>query len=238
MRSFQLEYEVQYENTTPELSYSMEEGEIERIPAADPTQSLPTPFGTPVRPERTHYPDQNGTSNGASSSTDDTAKIVQPEPTPVLLRKIDHVSAMPFGLCLSTLTEFCLQRYSLHLLMYFAHWISLYLEQSSPPVYTITETHARWMFALLSRVDDYLTADEMSTLRSLARGCMGLIKDILQRRPGAAPGVELDVNVIAETSCWLVIAAVVGHWGQRDLWQDAESMLADVESSSVASTPS
>ena len=132
------------------------------------------------------------------------------------------------------------QRYSLHLLMYFAHWINLSLEEPFPRERAITETHGRWMFALLSRVDDYLSADEMSTLRSLARGCMGLIKDRLQRRANrAAPNVEADVGDvrIAETSCWLVIAAVVGLWGQRDLWQDAESMLADVDMSSVASTP-
>lgn len=125
--------------------------------------------------------------------------------------------------------------------MYFAHWINLYLEQASPQACAITETHARWMFALLSRVDDFLSADEMSTLRSLARGCMGLIKDILQKRAQrTAPDVETDVGDpgIAETSCWLVVAAVAGLWGQRDLWQDAESMLADIESPSVASTPS
>ena len=115
--------------------------------------------------------------------------------------------------------------------MYFAHWISLYLEKPRPRECTITETHARWMFALLSRVDDYLSADEMSTLRSLARGCMGLIKDRLQSK--SAPDVELsdaEAVAIAEASCWLIIAAVVGLWGQRDLWQDAESMLADLGS--------
>ena len=126
--------------------------------------------------------------------------------------------------------------------MYFAHWINLSLEEPFPRERAITETHGRWMFALLSRVDDYLTADEMSTLRSLARGCMDLIKHRLQqqRADGAAPDVEADVDdvTIAETSCWLVISAVIGLWGQRDLWQDAESMLATVEISSVASTPS
>lgn len=125
--------------------------------------------------------------------------------------------------------------------MYFAHWINLSLEKPFSRECAITETHGRWMFALLSRVDDYLTADEMSTLRSLARGCMDLIKHRLQQRAdGAAPDVEADVGdvTIAETSCWLVIAAVIGLWGQRDLWQDAESMLANVEISSVASTPS
>ena len=113
--------------------------------------------------------------------------------------------------------------------MYFAHWITLYLEEPAPGPCTITETHARWMFALLSRVDDYLSADEMSTLRSLARACMGLIKDRMGRRPSPDAGMEDEGSAtIAETSCWLIVAAVVGLWGQRDLWQDAESMLAEL----------
>ena len=110
--------------------------------------------------------------------------------------------------------------------MYFSHWISLHLEGSNAKVDTITETHGRWMFALLSRVDDYLTGDEMSTLRSLARGCMGLIK---QQLTGDVAGGRSDI-AISETSCWLIISAVVGLWGQRDLWQDAESMLPRIGS--------
>ena len=113
--------------------------------------------------------------------------------------------------------------------MYFAHWMNVHLEGASPTVQVITEAHARWMFALLSRVDDYLSADEMSTLRSLARGCMGLIKRRMQDK--AAPDDERADGAMSETSCWLIIAAVVGLWGQRDLWQDAESMLSTIGSS-------
>ncbi|KIP10679.1 hypothetical protein PHLGIDRAFT_100801 [Phlebiopsis gigantea 11061_1 CR5-6] len=222
MRSFRTQYEVQYNDATPDLSYSVGTATDEMSVAPRPGQSLPTPSSTPAPSERTLLTDQNGASNGASSSTNDPAKIVQPEPTPRLLKQFDH-------------------RYSLHLLMYFAHWISLSLEKPYPRESAITETHGRWMFALLSRVDDYLSADEMSTLRSLARGCMDLIKHRLQPRiDGAAPDVEADVSDvrITEASCWLVISAIIGLWGQRDLWQDAEAMLADVDISSVASTPS
>ena len=109
--------------------------------------------------------------------------------------------------------------------MYFAHWINLYLEEDAPKKYTITEAHARWMFVLLSRVDEYISADETSTLRSLARSCMGLIKE---RRTIASPdsgmGVE-SAELVTEPSCWMIITAVVGIWAQRDLWQDAEAML-------------
>lgn len=113
--------------------------------------------------------------------------------------------------------------------MYFAHWINLYLEEDAPRKYTITETHARWVFVLLSRVDDYISADETSTLRSLARGCVGLIKE---RRTAAstesASGEDSQASsgTIAEASCWIIVTAVIGVWAQRDLWQDAEVMLS------------
>lgn len=109
--------------------------------------------------------------------------------------------------------------------MYFSYWIGLYLDEPAPRVCRINETHARWMFALLSRVDEYISADEMSTLRSLARGCMGLLKERVIR--------EADVETegrpaIAEASCWMIVTAVGGLWGQRDLWQDAQDTLSSV----------
>jgi hypothetical protein len=115
--------------------------------------------------------------------------------------------------------------------MYFAHWINVYLEKPDSKVNLITEAHARWMFALLTRVDDYISGDEMSTLRSLARGCMELIKLRLQSETAPSVGADKRAdNAISATSCWFIIAAVVGLWGQRDLWQDAELMLSSVGS--------
>ncbi|EKM59252.1 uncharacterized protein PHACADRAFT_136695 [Phanerochaete carnosa HHB-10118-sp] len=208
MRSFTSEYEVTLQDPlAPELSYTTEEGEVEQTIAMTPSDSLPTPLATPVPPDKTP---SNGMSTDPVSSTSNATSVVQPEPTPSLLGRMDH-------------------RYSLHLLMYFAHWINLYLEEPVPRVCMITETHARWMFALLSWVDDYLSADEMSTLRSLARGCIGLIGDRLGRPKSDVGPEDTEDAAIAETSCWLIIAAVTGLWGQYDLWQDAESMLADSE---------
>lgn len=93
MRAFTSEYEVPMHNA--ELSYGPEDGEVESSATADPTRSLPTPFGTP--PLESAGAPANGTSNDASSSTTSTASIVQPEPTPLLLRDMDHVrkKAMP-----------------------------------------------------------------------------------------------------------------------------------------------
>lgn len=113
--------------------------------------------------------------------------------------------------------------------MYFSYWIGLYLDEPAPRVCRITETHARWMFALLSRVDEYLSADEMSTLRSLARACMGLLKERVIRRAAEETDVEAEGRpAIAEASCWVIVAAVGGSWGQRDLWQDAQDTLTSV----------
>ena len=111
--------------------------------------------------------------------------------------------------------------------MYFAYWINQYLEEPTPRVCKVTETHARWMFALLSRVDDFITADEQSTLRSLARDCMSLIKERMQQAPDEDEEAE-ESTIIGIPSCWMVITAIIGVWGQKDLWMDAEAMLSKV----------
>jgi hypothetical protein len=158
--------------------------------------------------------------------------------------------------------------------MYFAHWINLHLEHHdtttamtanaapSPPYYPITQSHGMWMFSLLSRVEDFVSSDDMSLLRNLARGCIGLIRrrrarEAAQRTatplaprpplPAATPSQpqedegsprgkheagpkrsaeeRVGNQAISEASCWLIVAAVVGVWGQRDLWMDAEQEL-------------
>lgn len=111
--------------------------------------------------------------------------------------------------------------------MYFTHWINLRLEQPHPRVSNITETHARWVFSLLSRVEDYVSADDMSLLRSLARACIGLLKERLQYRL-TGDQTSVDEELISESSCWMVITAVIGLWAQRDLWMDVESMLSEI----------
>jgi hypothetical protein len=93
----------------------------------------------------------------------------------------------------------------------------------------MNETHARWIFALLSRVDDYVTADNISLLRNLARGCLSLLKNMLSRPESGDEPAEASQSAVTpamtERSCWMVIAAVAGFWGQRDLWMEAEAML-------------
>ncbi|OAX44478.1 hypothetical protein K503DRAFT_656202, partial [Rhizopogon vinicolor AM-OR11-026] len=133
-----------------------------------------------------------------------TAQLCNPrEITPSLLRKIDH-------------------NMSLHLLMYFAHWMNIHLQHPADPTSVILESHARWVFALLAKVEDFISADDMSQLRCLARACLELLDRL--RRAGGAEVLDKSPSKISmgETSCWMVFTAVCGIWGQSDLWQDAE----------------
>ncbi|KZT29346.1 hypothetical protein NEOLEDRAFT_1056217 [Neolentinus lepideus HHB14362 ss-1] len=168
--------------------------------------TLPTPMGTPPRHEE-------------GEISDTPAEAFTPrEPTPALLNRIDH-------------------RLAIHLLMYFTNWMNHHLRHTEQFSNRLTEVHARWMFALLSRVDDHVDADDMSLLRNLARACIGLLKDrkwkkvfLAQAGVGGQDEVGPDSIVqeaMSERSCWIVIAAIVYVWAQRDLWQDAEAMLQD-----------
>lgn len=125
---------------------------------------------------------------------------------------------------------------ALHLLMYFTHWINLHMQDPNNPSSRVTDSHARWIFALLSRVDDFISADDTNLLRNLARACIALLKTLIQARsvpaePGETQGkTGVTGDVMDEPSCWIIISAIVGIWAQRDLWADAEDMLAGLGS--------
>ncbi|KAI0728676.1 hypothetical protein C8Q72DRAFT_875595 [Fomitopsis betulina] len=206
------------------LSYSLEDGRVfstsstdmwrvstdgvELTSAMNATMSLPTPSGTPAPPDRLE--DQASTVEGSSS----LHAILPPKPTPTLMRQIDH-------------------RYALHLLMYFAYWINGHLERgTAPSPYPVSEAHSPWIFVLLSRVEEYVTADEMSLLRNLARACISLIEENRTRETSSiVKPAEGRPHLIDEPTCWMVVTAVVGVWGQKDLWMDAEAMLRRLPSS-------
>jgi Survival motor neuron (SMN) interacting protein 1 (SIP1) len=141
--------------------------------------------------------------------------------------------------------------------MYFTHWFSLYLEsldgsannKNGTSAYTPTDVHLRWVFALLTRIDLFCSADEISCLRSLARACLALISVVRRRKmntplsaheradsstetdtstmeTSVAPlTLEGDSRELSECSMWVVFCAVTSTWGQRDLWNDAEETL-------------
>ncbi|EJD01604.1 uncharacterized protein FOMMEDRAFT_158755 [Fomitiporia mediterranea MF3/22] len=190
------------------------------ISAEEDAAPLPTPLQTP-QPESPHEPSKGEPGRRTGGPR---------HPTPALLRKMDS-------------------RYCVHLLMYFQHWLTQHLEHlesgsstSSSHFAHLSQNHARWMFALLSRVDDQLSSDELSTLRSLARACIAFIKDLNKNNlnlvvseSSVGEAVEGSSGVrwigdpgdapMDERSCWMVVTIISDFWGQRDLWMDAESTL-------------
>ncbi|KIY74219.1 hypothetical protein CYLTODRAFT_416470 [Cylindrobasidium torrendii FP15055 ss-10] len=141
-------------------------------------------------------------------------KVVPRALTPTLLQHIDSPRA-------------------LHLLMYFAHWIDIHLENDGKPFPRIADVHGQWIFFLLTRVDDLLSGDEVAMLRSLARGCLGLLKAMHNE-------AQPEEGKISRASCWIIISAIIGIWKQEDLWMDAEdtlrSLVVEVGSESQADT--
>jgi hypothetical protein len=143
--------------------------------------------------------------------------------------------------------------------MYFTHWFNLYLESldgdtdnnNGTSAHTPTDVHMRWVFALLTRVDLFCSADDISCLRNLARACLALISVVRRSKLRSPPlsahrelmdnsteteastketnvallTLEGDPRNLSECSMWVIFCAVTSIWGQRDLWDDAEETL-------------
>ncbi|KAJ3841515.1 hypothetical protein EV361DRAFT_904866 [Lentinula raphanica] len=146
-----------------------------------------------------------------------------------------HTPVVPTPLILGQVDD----RMALHLLMYFTYWINQHLTPDrQPPFPRPTQAHLQWIFALLTRVEDYISADDMNLLRKLARACIALLKTFICERTFLIPdsGVNGDNtpdkeeknNATDQAACWMIISVVIGIWGQRDLWLDAEDMLKNL----------
>lgn len=176
------------------------------------------------------------------TSPSNTAPWRPRELSPAMLFQVDH-------------------RFSLHLVMYFTHWFNLYLgsldsNSNSTTTHAPTDVHMRWVFALLTRIDLFCSADEIDSLRSLARTCLALISAVRRAKiesgsaPPSAPceredgettetgstaeaeaivdpsSFERGPKTLSECSMWVVFCAVTNIWGQRDLWDEAEQALS------------
>ncbi|KAG8815677.1 hypothetical protein FRC17_000627 [Serendipita sp. 399] len=110
--------------------------------------------------------------------------------------------------------------------------------------------HQRWMFALLGALDDQLVSHDVSSLRTLARACLRLVlaKERWRARDGVGKQKEEDGSgkvgemgvSVAEMGLgamgekggdglggyWMVIVAIVGIWGQHDLWDEVHKAAA------------
>ncbi|TFK71806.1 hypothetical protein BDN72DRAFT_895363 [Pluteus cervinus] len=203
------------ETTNQEVWYINDEGEV--------ALKYSTPPASPGPPKD----DEVGEAS-AVAPTPPTPPI-----PPILIEVDKHQPREPTMSLLKHIDE----RTALHLLMYFTHWMNFHSQQPETPTHWMTESHARWMFALLTRIDDHISADDMSLLRNLARACIGTLKTRMQARISNSSSDDVELGEIEEASspklmserdCWMIIATVVGIWAQRDLWTDAEDAVAGV----------
>lgn len=90
----------------------------------------------------------------------------------------------------------------------------------------IDAIHYRWMFALLGLLDTELVGSDISTLRVLARAAIRLVQ-VLSTIEGTN-GVDRVEGRTPSTvaGCWMVVGAIVGVWGQRDIWDEARDALS------------
>ena len=129
------------------------------------------------------------------------------------------------------LTLFRPQKTAFHLLKYFIHWI-----EADPERARLTETHARWMFTLLTRIGDFVSSDDMNLLRNFVRACISLLGTLMQRRVSSDGREEYEklcftqtgATSISEQSCWMITSIAIGVWAQRDLWDDVETTLRGI----------
>lgn len=158
------------------------------------------------------------------------------EPATHLIQSIDEVCT---SLNLTVIVNTIFQRLAFHLLMYFTHWINEHL--SKPDLsFDPTESHARWIFALVTRIDDHISADDMNLLRNLARAVIALLKSCKQEELVGASEVILDQvgsERMSVRSCWIILTIVIDVWKQHDLWLDAEHAVRSVKPG-VAAAPS
>ena len=123
------------------------------------------------------------------------------------------------------------QKIAFHLLKYFIHWIETHSEEAK-----LTETHARWMFSILTRISDFVSSDDMNLLRKFVRACISLLGALVQKRISSGGPEEYEklrfaetgATCISEQSCWLIISIAIGVWAQRDLWDDVEATLRGI----------
>ncbi|PPQ77419.1 hypothetical protein CVT25_011001 [Psilocybe cyanescens] len=189
-----------------------DEGEVEQVLRINAAETLPSPVGTPVPLDYLESLSQPNSMVSPPTSFLPEEILIPREPTTVLLKLID-------------------ERVALHLLMYFTHWINVYLKTPESQAHLPTECHARWIFALLSRIDDFISSDDIHLLRKLARACLALLEHVNQQQQSPSWHRQLaSSKKISETACWIIITTIAGVWKQRDLWMDAEDILKKLQS--------
>lgn len=70
-----------------------------------------------------------------------------------------------------------------------------------------------WLLALLASLDLLLDADDISTLRTLGKTCLRVIREL-----PSAKGTSPESAKEQQARAWMVVAVISEVWGQRDLW--------------------
>lgn len=122
--------------------------------------------------------------------------------------------------------------------MFFNHWMQIrvdsaeqYLEKnggtSLKGFEAISRNDANWILSLLVHLDEVITGDMTSLLRTTCRACVSLMKLSLTSMDNSSVIVGNDPLEIDQgrAYCWMIITAVVRCWYQRDLWDEAVSSL-------------
>ncbi|KAJ1309022.1 hypothetical protein OPQ81_004703 [Rhizoctonia solani] len=126
---------------------------------------------------------------------------------------------------------------TIHLLMFMAHWMRRSLEHAPPPKPRpshFPKHHQQWTFSLLAHLDTGLRSEEISHLRELARACIAVIREDLESDgptivdQDAVGGNGREGKYTHLTGTWMIVGAIASIWGQRDMWQNAEEVLADL----------
>jgi len=124
-------------------------------------------------------------------------------------------------------------------------------DQSQPKTSTsnptaISDFLSLWIFSLLSRMDRNLLSEDISILRELIRAIIESLKlfrmrqKVLNSKKKRTVGLGAEERIEGlkdgekekvedpETGAWMIIAIVVGVWGQMDLWKDARDTLRKI----------
>ncbi|KAM0791315.1 hypothetical protein ACM66B_005787 [Microbotryomycetes sp. NB124-2] len=94
------------------------------------------------------------------------------------------------------------------------------------PLPNLHEAH--WMLSLLTRIESVLDGNDVASLRQVAKTVLTILQQAqAQRRKNmeesgksslAASAVQDEEEAEAEAHCWMIVAAIAGHWKQSDLW--------------------
>lgn len=93
------------------------------------------------------------------------------------------------------------------------------------PLPSAHESH--WMLSLLTRLEQVLDGDDLSTLRQLAKTLSKLIEaseKVTAGRTRPSSGRTMEARRVDEEEaegrarCWMIVAAIASVWAQGDLW--------------------